>query len=155
MVHCGACEACLAGHVNVCRNLRVVGIDYPGAIAGRTAVPEYGIYPLPEDVDLVAAALIEPVAVAVRAVRRSGLALGQHAHVVGAGPIGCLVGLLAAAAGATVTLSEPSVSRSSSRGGSTSPLWTAPPSWFQEPMSCSTPPGTRRSHRRCSAGCAP
>jgi (R,R)-butanediol dehydrogenase / meso-butanediol dehydrogenase / diacetyl reductase len=111
MVHRGACEACLAGHVNVCRNLRAVGIDYPGAIAGRTAVPEYGIYPLPEDVDLVAAALIEPVAVAVRAVRRSGLALGQHAHVVGAGPIGCLVGLLAAAAGATVTLSEPSVSR--------------------------------------------
>ena len=110
-VHCGACEACLAGRTNVCRKLRLVGIDYPGAITLRTIVPEYGIYPLPRDVDLVAAALIEPVAVAVRAVRRSGLALGDRAHVIGGGPVGCLVGLLATAAGATVTMSEPSQSR--------------------------------------------
>ena len=111
IVHCGVCEACLAGRTNVCRALTLVGIDYPGAIAPRTVVPEYGIYPLPADVDLVAAALIEPVAVAVRAVRRSGLALGDRAHVVGGGPVGCLVALLATAAGATVTMSEPSASR--------------------------------------------
>lgn len=111
IVHCGVCEACLAGRTNVCRTLTLVGIDYPGAIAPRTVVPEYGIYPLPADVDLVAAALIEPVAVAVRAVRRSGLSLGDRAHVVGGGPVGCLVALLATAAGATVTMSEPSASR--------------------------------------------
>jgi (R,R)-butanediol dehydrogenase / meso-butanediol dehydrogenase / diacetyl reductase len=111
MVHCGICEACLAGRTNVCRKLTLVGIDYPGAIAPRAVVPEYGIYPLPEDVDLVAAALIEPVAVAVRAVRRSGLALGERAHVIGGGPVGCLVGLLSTAAGAIVTMSEPSESR--------------------------------------------
>jgi (R,R)-butanediol dehydrogenase / meso-butanediol dehydrogenase / diacetyl reductase len=108
MVHCGVCEACLAGRTNVCHTLTAVGVDYPGAIAPRTVVPDYGIYPLPEDVDLVAAALIEPVAVAVRAVRRSGLALGDRAHVIGGGPVGCLVGLLSTAAGATVTVSEPS-----------------------------------------------
>jgi (R,R)-butanediol dehydrogenase/meso-butanediol dehydrogenase/diacetyl reductase len=111
IVHCGVCEACLAGRTNVCRTLTLVGIDYPGAIAPRTVVPEYGVYPLPADVDLVAAALIEPVAVAVRAVRRSGLALGDRAHVVGGGPVGCLVALLSTAAGATVTMSEPSASR--------------------------------------------
>lgn len=71
-------------------------------------VPGYGIYPLPADVDLVAAALIEPAAVAVRAVRPSGLALGDRAYVIGGGPVGCLVGLLAMTAGATVTMSEPS-----------------------------------------------
>ena len=107
----GVCEACLAGRTNVCHALTMVGIDYPGGIAPRTVVPGYGIYPLPADVDLVAAALIEPLAVAVRAVRRSGLALGDRAHVVGAGPVGCLVGLLSTAAGATVTVSEPAVSR--------------------------------------------
>jgi 2-desacetyl-2-hydroxyethyl bacteriochlorophyllide A dehydrogenase len=111
MVHCAICEACLAGRTNVCRTLTSVGIDYPGGIEPRTVVPAYGIYPLPEDVDLVAAALIEPVAVAVRAVRRSGLALGDRAHVIGGGPVGCLVGLLSVAAGATVTMSEPSESR--------------------------------------------
>jgi (R,R)-butanediol dehydrogenase / meso-butanediol dehydrogenase / diacetyl reductase len=55
--------------------------------------------------------MIEPTAVAVRAVRRSGLALGGRAHVIGGGPVGCLVGLLATAAGATVTMSEPSALR--------------------------------------------
>jgi (R,R)-butanediol dehydrogenase / meso-butanediol dehydrogenase / diacetyl reductase len=111
MVHCGVCEACLAGRSNVCRTLTSVGIDYPGAITARTVVPGYGIYSLPADVDLVAAAMIEPTAVAVRAVRRSGLALGGRAHVIGGGPVGCLVGLLATAAGATVTMSEPSALR--------------------------------------------
>ena len=111
IVHCGVCEACLAGRTNVCRALTLVGIDYPGAIAPRTVVPESGIYPLPANVDLVAAALIEPVAVAVRAVRRSGLALGDRAHVVGGGPVGCLVALLSTATGVTVTMSEPSASR--------------------------------------------
>ena len=47
MVHCGTCEACLAGRINACRRLTSVGIDYPGAAAGRTVVPEYGLYPLP------------------------------------------------------------------------------------------------------------
>ena len=111
VVHCGVCEACLADRTNVCRNLTLVGIDYPGAIAPRVVVPGYGIYPLPHDVDLVAAALIEPLAVAVRAVRRSGLVLGNRAHVLGGGPIGCLVSLVAIAAGATVTMSEPSEAR--------------------------------------------
>jgi (R,R)-butanediol dehydrogenase / meso-butanediol dehydrogenase / diacetyl reductase len=111
MVHCGTCEACRAGRVNACRHLTSVGVDYPGGIAGRTVVPEYGLYPLPADTDLVAAALIEPVAVAVRAVRRSGLQVGQRAHVVGGGPVGCLVALVATVGGATVTLSEPSDDR--------------------------------------------
>ena len=96
----------------------LVGIDYPGAIAPRTVVPGGGIYPLPSDVDLVAAALIEPVAVAVRAIRRSGLALGDRVHVIGGGPVGCLVGLLATAGGATVTMSEPPPHAASTRRAS-------------------------------------
>jgi (R,R)-butanediol dehydrogenase / meso-butanediol dehydrogenase / diacetyl reductase len=110
-VYCGGCEACLAGHTNVCRNLTLLGIDHPGGIAPRAVVPGGNIYELPTDIDLAAAALIEPVAVAVRAVRRSGLRLGDHAHVIGGGPVGCLVGLLASAAGATVTISEHSAAR--------------------------------------------
>jgi (R,R)-butanediol dehydrogenase/meso-butanediol dehydrogenase/diacetyl reductase len=111
MVHCGTCEACLAGRINACRRLTSVGIDYPGAAASRTVVPEYGLHPLPTDTDLVTAGLIEPVAVAVRAVRRSGLRVGERAHVVGGGPVGLLVALVAAEAGAAVTLSEPSEER--------------------------------------------
>jgi (R,R)-butanediol dehydrogenase/meso-butanediol dehydrogenase/diacetyl reductase len=111
MVHCGTCEACLAGRINACRRLTSVGIDYPGAAAPRTVVPDHGLHPRPADTDLVTAALIEPVAVAVRAVRRSGLHVGERAHVVGGGPVGLLLALVATTAGATVTLSEPSADR--------------------------------------------
>lgn len=112
MVHCGRCDACVRGLVHICERLTAVGVDYPGAIAARTVAPGHGVYPLPEGADLRVAALIEPVAVCVRAVRRSGLAVGQDVHIVGAGPIGCMLGVLAGAAGAArVTVSEPSMER--------------------------------------------
>jgi threonine dehydrogenase-like Zn-dependent dehydrogenase len=82
----------------------------PGWLAVDSAYAK-NIYQLPPGIDLVAAALIEPMAVAVRAVRRSGLPLGDRAHVLGGGPVGCLVVLLAIAGGATVTMSEPSAAR--------------------------------------------
>jgi 2-desacetyl-2-hydroxyethyl bacteriochlorophyllide A dehydrogenase len=56
--------------------------------------------PLPADADLDAAAFAEPLAVAVRAVRRSRLALGEDVVVVGAGPVGLAVALSARQAGA-------------------------------------------------------
>src|SRR3954452_11325667 len=111
MVHCGTCDGCRAAVVNACRHLTAVGVDYPGAVGGRAVVPEDGLHPLPPDTDLAAAALIEPVAVAVRAVRQSGLRVGDRAHVIGGGPVGLLVALVATAAGAAVTLSEPSEDR--------------------------------------------
>ncbi len=108
MVHCGECDACRRGLVHICRRLTSVGLDYPGAACSEVMVPEYGLYPLPGGIDLRSAALLEPLSVGVRAVRRSGLQLGERVHVIGAGPIGCIVGLLAVRAGAgTVTVSEP------------------------------------------------
>jgi len=118
MVHCERCDACRRGLAHVCERLTAVGVDYPGAMAAQVLVPAYGLYRLPDDTDLRSAALIEPVAVCVRAVRRAGLELGQHAHVIGAGPIGCITGLLARAAGAArVTVSEPSEERRTAAAG--------------------------------------
>ncbi len=58
------------------------------------------------------AALIEPLAVAIRAIQRGGLRLGQRAHVIGAGPVGLLVASCARIGGASeVTLSEPAERR--------------------------------------------
>lgn len=112
MVHCGSCDACRRGLVHICRRLTSVGLDYPGAACAEVMVPPYGVYLLPEGIELRAAALLEPLSVGVRAVRRSGLQLGERVHVIGAGPIGCVVALLAARAGAgTVTVSEPAAFR--------------------------------------------
>jgi (R,R)-butanediol dehydrogenase/meso-butanediol dehydrogenase/diacetyl reductase len=111
MVRCGRCDACARGLRTICANLTAVGIDYPGAACRQVLVPEANLFPLPSTLDLQTAAIIEPVAVAVRAVRRSGLRDGMRAHVLGAGPIGCLLGLVAQRTGATVTMSEPVGSR--------------------------------------------
>jgi threonine dehydrogenase-like Zn-dependent dehydrogenase len=107
MVRCGTCDACQRGLRTICANLTAVGIDYPGAACREVLVPEANLFPLSSTMDLRAAAIVEPVAVAVRAVRRSGLCEGMRAHVLGAGPIGCLLGLVAQRTGATVTMSEP------------------------------------------------
>jgi 2-desacetyl-2-hydroxyethyl bacteriochlorophyllide A dehydrogenase len=61
---------------------------------------------LPPEISLRDAALVEPVAVAVHDVRRSGLAAGDKAVVIGAGPIGVLIAIVAASFGAEVVIAE-------------------------------------------------
>jgi 2-desacetyl-2-hydroxyethyl bacteriochlorophyllide A dehydrogenase len=79
-----------------------------GGAAELLAAPADHLVALPPSLDLQAAALVEPLAVALRAVRRSEMRLGDRAHIVGAGPIGLLVASCARLAGAIiVTLSEP------------------------------------------------
>lgn len=104
LLPCGHCATCLAGRPHTCANLRLLGIDAPGGAAEQVAVPQGSLVPLPADADLAAAAFSEPLAVAVRAVRRSRLALGEDVVVVGAGPVGLAVALCARQAGAASVL---------------------------------------------------
>jgi (R,R)-butanediol dehydrogenase / meso-butanediol dehydrogenase / diacetyl reductase len=104
---CGACAACRAGHRHVCQNLVFVGIDAPGALQQSWTVDQRLLVALPERLPLDHGALAEPVAVAVHDVRRAGLRPGDRALVVGGGPIGILIALVASAAGADVLVSEP------------------------------------------------
>jgi (R,R)-butanediol dehydrogenase / meso-butanediol dehydrogenase / diacetyl reductase len=108
---CGECPACLAGNSHVCHNLDFLGIDSPGSMQGRWTVPARTLVALPPQMALEAAALAEPTAVAVHDVRRSGLRPGQRALVVGGGPIGLLIALVASAGGADVLVLEPSAER--------------------------------------------
>lgn len=102
----GTCPACRAGHRHVCQNLTFVGIDAPGALQSSWTVPAGTVIPLPESLSLRDAALAEPVAVAVHDVRRSGLGAGDTAVILGAGPIGVLIALVAREAGADVVVVE-------------------------------------------------
>jgi len=102
----GTCAACLAGHQHVCQNLVFVGIDRPGGLQQRWNVPASIVVPLPAGLDLRTAALVEPVAVAVHDVRRSELQIGDHAVVLGGGPIGVLIAAVARDAGAGVLVAE-------------------------------------------------
>lgn len=106
LVWCGACPACLAGHQHICHNLNFVGIDSPGSMQSSWTVPEEILVALPQDLSLQVGALAEPTAVAVHDVRRANLVAGEHAVVVGGGPIGLLIASVAQAAGAEVLLME-------------------------------------------------
>ena len=103
---CGECPACVAGNSHVCMNLVFIGIDAPGAMQGRWTVPADLLVALPEGVSLEHAALVEPTAVAVHDVRRSGLVKGETAVVVGGGPVGLLIATVAANAGGDVVVIE-------------------------------------------------
>jgi 2-desacetyl-2-hydroxyethyl bacteriochlorophyllide A dehydrogenase len=112
LLNCGECPPCRTGRTHVCERLRLIGIDVPGGVAEQVAVPVERLIPLPGDVSLRRAALVEPLAVAVHAVRRSGLRLGDAVMVAGAGPIGLAVASCARLAGAgTVFVSEPAEPR--------------------------------------------
>jgi (R,R)-butanediol dehydrogenase / meso-butanediol dehydrogenase / diacetyl reductase len=103
---CGDCPACLAGNSHVCMRLVFIGIDAPGAMQGRWVVPATLLVRLPEGLSLQHAALVEPTAVAVHDVRRSGLVRGETAVVVGSGPVGLLIATVARNAGAEVLVVE-------------------------------------------------
>jgi len=103
---CGACPACRIGHSHICHNLKFIGIDTPGALQGNWTVPAHTLHRLPDSLALREGAMVEPVAVACHDVRMSDLKEGEFAAVIGGGPIGILVALVAQARGARVVMAE-------------------------------------------------
>jgi (R,R)-butanediol dehydrogenase/meso-butanediol dehydrogenase/diacetyl reductase len=101
------CPACAAGHRHLCHHLDFIGIDSPGAMQQRWTVPAQTLVRLPASLPLQRAALVEPTAVAVHDVGRARVRAGDRVVVVGGGPIGVLIGLVARFRGADVRLVEP------------------------------------------------
>lgn len=95
-----------AGYTHIGKNLKFIGIDTPGGMQSFWTVPEYTLHKIPESLPLEKAALVEPLAVACHDVRLSGLKGGENVAVLGGGPIGMLVALVARHAGAQVLISE-------------------------------------------------
>jgi L-iditol 2-dehydrogenase len=93
---CGRCDACRQGAINLCTSRRIFGVacdefSQQGAFAEFVAVPERILHPLPDNLPLEHAAMIEPVAVALHAVDRVRILPSDRAVVVGSGMIGLLV----------------------------------------------------------------
>jgi threonine dehydrogenase-like Zn-dependent dehydrogenase len=104
MLGCGRCARCRGGRPHVCEDRREVGIrgGFPGALAEQLAVPVTALHPLPDGVDEVAGALVEPGGSALRSVWAASLRAGGRLLVLGPGTIGLLVALFALAQGAEV-----------------------------------------------------
>jgi threonine dehydrogenase-like Zn-dependent dehydrogenase len=99
MLGCGHCERCLSGRQHLCEDRFEVGIrrGWPGALADRLAIPVTALHPLPDAVDAVAGAMVEPGANALRAVQAAGLSSGDRVLIL-------LGALFALAQGAEVHL---------------------------------------------------
>lgn len=104
--HCGDCPACRRGYAHICHNLKFLGLDTDGAFQSQWTVPAHTIHKLPEGLPLQSAALIEPLAVACHDVRRGTVKAGEDVLVIGGGPIGMLIAMVAQHKGANVTVSE-------------------------------------------------
>jgi len=99
------------GQLHIGKNLQFIGIDTPGAMQSYWNVPAFSLHKLPRTVSLELGAMIEPLAVACHDVRLSELKPGETAVVLGGGPIGVMVALVAQYNGAKVLLSEPNQNR--------------------------------------------
>ncbi|NBI91660.1 alcohol dehydrogenase [Lachnospiraceae bacterium] len=99
-VYCGKCHPCRHGKYNLCEELKVMGFQTTGTASEFFAVDASKVTPIPEDMSYEEGAMIEPLAVAVHAVRQMGDVKGMNIVVIGAGPIGNLVAQTAKGMGA-------------------------------------------------------
>ncbi|GHU75489.1 dehydrogenase [Clostridia bacterium] len=99
-VVCGSCYLCRHGKYNLCEELKVMGFQTTGAASTYFAVDSSKVTPLPDGMTFDQGAMIEPLAVAVHAVKQASAVDGLNIAVIGAGPIGNLVAQTAKAMGA-------------------------------------------------------
>jgi L-iditol 2-dehydrogenase len=104
-VPCERCPTCARGLGHVCPNVRFLGYAAnDGAMREYLAWPEAQLVPLPDDIDDVGGAMLEPLGVAIHALRLARLRPGDSIGIFGAGPIGLLLIQLARASGATTVI---------------------------------------------------
>ncbi|MEX0761677.1 MAG: zinc-binding dehydrogenase [Dehalococcoidia bacterium] len=99
---CKRCFWCRRGHQAVCPNMAIAGLSADGGLAEYMTWPADQVVPLPDNVSDEEGALVEPSTVATRAVRRSGVQIGDNVTVVGCGTVGLLTLQAFKAAGARV-----------------------------------------------------
>jgi L-iditol 2-dehydrogenase len=111
-VVCGRCYSCTHGMYNACEELKVMGFQTTGMASEYFVTEADKALKLPDNMSYEHGAMIEPLAVAVHAVRRYGDVTGKKVLVLGGGPIGNLVAQTAKAMGAAdILLSELSAYR--------------------------------------------
>ncbi len=112
--YCGECYCCKKGQYNLCINQGFTGLTTDGCMAEYFIAPAYACYKLPGSVSDEYGALVEPLAVALHAVRQGRVSPGDTVAIVGDGTIGLCALLCARAAGAAAVYL---VAKHKGRGG--------------------------------------
>lgn len=98
---CWECPRCKENRYSLCDKLAFTGLMTDGAFAEYVNVPAYTMYKIPDDMSYEVGAVIEPLAVAMHAIRRAPLVQGDTVVIMGAGTIGLSALMCAKAAGAS------------------------------------------------------
>jgi L-iditol 2-dehydrogenase len=100
LIPCGNCSACQIGEYPMCVDYDYYGSRRDGAFAEYIAVKKWNLIPIPDTIPFEHAAMCEPCAVAIHALSRAGIVLGDTVAIFGAGPIGLLAAQIAKGWGA-------------------------------------------------------
>jgi L-iditol 2-dehydrogenase len=92
LIPCHHCESCQTGHYETCSNYSYIGSRQDGAFAEYVAVPEWNLITLPDNMTFEQAALLEPAAVALHAVKQISIQMINRVVIIGNGTIGLLIG---------------------------------------------------------------
>jgi L-iditol 2-dehydrogenase len=103
-IACGRCAHCHAGRVNLCSNLRAIGIHRDGGFAEYLALPQKQAFVLPADLPPTHGAFCEPLGCCLHGVDLAEIKPGSSVVVLGGGVIGLLTVQLARLAGATTVI---------------------------------------------------
>jgi threonine dehydrogenase-like Zn-dependent dehydrogenase len=105
IISCHSCPACLSGHLNACRTLRLLGIDLNGGFGQYVAVPANRLYPLPDSVPMMYAPMVEMYGLGHHILQRGRVQPGETVVILGAGRLGLsILDVLCHSAGAATTI---------------------------------------------------
>ncbi len=105
IISCHACPACLTGHINACRTLKLLGIEWNGGFGQYVSAPASHCFVLPDEVPLVYAPMVEMYALGHHILRRGQVQLGESVVILGAGKLGLsILDVLCHKSGANLTI---------------------------------------------------
>jgi len=99
-IHCGYCEHCRTGKVNLCSNLKALGVTLNGGFSDYSVIPASQAYFVPSNIPFETIAFSEPLSCCIHGIDQANIKLGSTVAIVGAGPIGLLMLQLAQLKGA-------------------------------------------------------
>jgi 2-desacetyl-2-hydroxyethyl bacteriochlorophyllide A dehydrogenase len=99
---CGLCYYCRLGRFNSCQTQLRIGQHSDGGMAPYVTIPAVSIFPIPDSISTVEAAVLEPLGVALHALERCELKPGDDVAILGPGPIGLLATQLVKQSGASL-----------------------------------------------------
>jgi len=91
IIPCHGCPACLSGHINACRTLKLLGVDLNGGFGQFVAVPSNNIYPLPDNVVMSHVPMVEMYGLGHHILQRGQVQPGETVAILGAGRLGLSV----------------------------------------------------------------